>query len=170
MGLDDLTRNLASEAAIKAKGITERYKKKFPKIEDEIESAASWGAVRAANTYRPDGGQSWDRWSQRCIKGSLLTTMKEEIVREEKRIPFKVLFKEQGQHVAEGSYKLAPQEAADVLGLIDTLSGHEQTVCDLIYRKNKTLEEAAAETGLCRPYVSKLHLKALSRLREKLEK
>lgn len=169
MSLDESTRILAAAAAIKAKGITERYKKKCPRIADEIESAATWGAVRAANTYRPDGGQSWDRWSDLCIEGSVRTTMKEERLRDEQRIHFKDLKKSNGRRPEEGSYNLAPQEAADVLGLIGTLRGHEHTVCDLVYREGKSLAEAASEIGIQRAYATKLHQRALARLRGQLE-
>lgn len=164
MTLNESKQILAAQAAIKSKGVTEKYKKRLPYLADDIESAANWGAVRAAATYSSEGGDSWERWSKRIIKFSIHETIQQECVRDANRIHFmdvkQPLVSDDKAHCED-----EPTDGKLVVALLETLDGRERMVCDLVYKQGQSLIEAAQLMGIGRPYATKLHQRALAKLK-----
>src|SRR3954469_4029153 len=69
--LTEQQQKLAEEAVSRAKRIAERYARIFPEHEDDFESSANWGVVRAASSYRPELNGVWERWSGLAIRGEI---------------------------------------------------------------------------------------------------
>jgi hypothetical protein len=69
--LTEERRRLAAAAVGRAESIAQRYARVFPAQGDEIRSAADWAIVKAAASYEPDRGQTWVRWSNLKINGTI---------------------------------------------------------------------------------------------------
>jgi DNA-directed RNA polymerase specialized sigma subunit len=69
--LNESQQVLAEDAHEVAERIAKRYARIFPEYEQDLESAANYGAVRAAASYVPEMNGVWERWTKLCIKGEI---------------------------------------------------------------------------------------------------
>lgn len=164
MSLNESQQILAEMAARHAKPITDKYKKKIPHLDDDIESAAGWGAIRAANTYKDGGGSSWERWSNRIIKHEIVKTVQQECERIKELSHFMELKQPTVHHEDPpgGALAVTPDM---ILSLIDNLEDQEYVLCDLVYRKGHTLTTAAVAMAIGKSYATKLHQRAITKMK-----
>jgi RNA polymerase sigma factor (sigma-70 family) len=159
--LDTLQRNLASKAAQTAVSIAARYARLHPKYADEIRSSANWGAVRAAASYVPGDGRTWDRWSKYVIRCEVREFLGSPWVRR----------CQQADDEALGQIEAADVQADGGTGLFDldrvlaVLTPAQREVCNLVYKEGLSPTEAGRKLGLSDNWGCKLHKQAVDRLK-----
>jgi RNA polymerase sigma factor (sigma-70 family) len=163
--LTENQKSLAAQAAIKSKGVAERYKKLCGhKVADDIESAASWGAMRAAATYDSGGKHSIQHWAKLKAKGSVLNTIKTE-----------------ARHRCSASIDALENSLVDdrleallrsveiretVRMLLGKLTERQRQACDLFYLQGKSQQQIAEAMQCGRQHVNSLLSRAMDRLKE----
>lgn len=158
--------DLAEEAVGRAKAIARRYARIFPEHEQDLESAANYGAVRAASTYIPEMNGVWDRWSGLCIRGEIKDFLDNSY---HKR---RTLWADEALEAVESeqqSIEIARSDAAmSFERLIALLPTKHRELCLKVYKEGMTAGQAGLALGYTANHGDKLHREAMGILREQL--
>jgi DNA-directed RNA polymerase specialized sigma subunit len=164
--LDEGKQALAEEALVRAKRIADRYARIFPEHADDFESAACWGAVRAASTYDaglPDADK-WDRWSGLCIRGEIKDFLDNSYLKRRKSWPDEAMLR----IVAEGEDARLSDAADAMEHLLSLLPEKYRNLCHLIYRMGLDPGAAGRALGYSKFHGNKMHDWAIDYLRKQL--
>lgn len=152
---------LDDESIALTKRIAERYARVFPEHEADIESAAFFGAVRAAASFK-DCGSPWDRWSSMCIRGEVKNFLDSGYLRRKTRLDYAVM-----NLLEDRSERIRIAEANDALDhLVSLLPARFRQLIVMVYKLGWTPAEAGRELGFSRDYGTQMHSHAIQHLRE----
>lgn len=162
--LTDEQRERASDSVLLAESVAARYTRIFPEYEQDLRSAASYGAVRAAATYTPEMNGVWERWSGLCISGEIKDFLNSSYCKHRKlwtqdaleAVAFVQSAIEDGRADANLSFD----------HLIGSLPAKHRELCYRIYTEGMTAGEAGMSLGYTANHGNKLHRAALAMLRE----
>ena len=164
--LDEGKQALAEEALVRARRIADRYARIFPEYADDFESAASYGAVRAASTYDADipNADKWDRWSGLCIRGEIKDFLDNSYLKRRKLWPQEALV----LHVDKCEDTRLSDAAEAVDHLLSLLPDKYKPLCHLVYKMGLDPGAAATALGYKRTHGYWIHDKAIEFLRNHL--
>ena len=168
--LSNNQQRLAEEATRSANEIALRYERIFPQYADDIESAAYYGAVRAAATYEPDLSGVWDRWSGMCIKGEIHDFLDSAYCRHKKKwIDTLDASGLDEREDVRGEASLALMDARlSHSRLMCLLPTKHRILCELMCENNLTAYQASVMLGQSGNHGNKLYQEAISLLRKRL--
>lgn len=154
--LDGERRELAARMAPRAIRLAARWKRAWPRLADEIESAALWGVMRAASGVSPE----FDRHERNSYFRRTVDSAIQNELRWRHRKKRRDGSSEGGGPVALVARGPGPAEAAEraedsrrLRNAIAKLSWHERYCLRRYYRDGATMEGIAAERGRSRPWV-----------------
>jgi DNA-directed RNA polymerase specialized sigma subunit len=162
--LDEGQQALAEEALVRAKRIADRYARIFPEYADDFESAANFGAVRAAGTFDTEKNGKWDRWSGLCIRGEIKDFLDNSYLKRRKLVPGEALLR-----VVSRGEETRLADAADALEyLLSLLPEKHRNLCALIYKMGLDPGAAGRALGYSKFYGNAMHKWAIDYLRKQL--
>lgn len=164
--LNESQQALAEEATVRANAVAKRFTRIYPEYEQDIESAANFGAVRAASTYIPEMNGVWGRWSGLCIRGEIQNFLGSPSIRGRR------LWSDEALEAVQAEQRAAENVELDASLSYERLMGllpekHRQ-LCEMIYGQGMTASNAAKHMGYSPNHGSKIHKEAIAILRKSL--
>ena len=160
--LDPLQRHLATNAVSTADRIAAKYAKVFPQYADDIESAAYWGAVRAAAEYDKSKSLThlWATWSKFVINCE---------VKEFLRSPWAKKCKQLGCADMDNMPALATANPTDTMDeyehALSRLTEKQRRIIQTVNECNGSIQGAADTLGMTCAYAETCYWRAVQKLK-----
>ena len=136
---------------------------------EDLEAHGVEGLLHAARRYQPGAGASFSTFAGYRIKGAMLDALP-QLGPLGQRVSADPL----EEHAADGTDAetavLSRQDQAQVRRALVHLSPQERIFVERVYFQGKSLAEVGAELGLSRSWASRIHTRALGRLRRALKR
>jgi RNA polymerase sigma factor (sigma-70 family) len=160
--LTESQQSLAVEAVSRAERIARRYARIFPEHEHEFRSSALWGVVRAASSYDPVKGETWERWSLLAAKGEISDFLDNSYLKRRSSIANE-------ESLLDNQSELEYSDKTDrVRELLSTLPGKHRELCEIVYLEGVSPSAAARTMGLSESSGRRIHIEAMELLRLEL--
>lgn len=169
---------LASKYVLFARSLAKPYKRKFPELRNQLDSAALFGLVQAVQTYNKDRNIKFATFARYRILGAVRDAQRECIPKgywkspsekypDIKGLTFESEVKGTVLNVSPNEdHTLGSESTEWMLNLFSKLPRLERFICEQLYIHGKLQSEIAAEIGKSRSRVSYLHLAAITELKD----
>lgn len=165
--LNEEQQELAASGMSLADSIARRYKKLCPTYEQDIDSAANYGALRAAATYVPEMKGIWERWCGLCVHGEIKNFFTSPY---QKRRKLSDDMDDDMERISYEEYRNSKQAREYMMyeKAMNLLPEKHRQLCELVYQEGMTAGRAGIELGYTSNHGDKLHREAIAILREHL--